>query len=174
MLWRSPVRRGPLASPESKNGYGKACTNFSDYPIPRVSTGGESAAFLLSNPAEEFRGDEEHRFFGGFMYTLFLKYTLDPNKLESWKEYAAAEFEPITESGGKITGYYAPTEFSGATSEAFATIDVGTMAEYEVYRAKLAAHPKHKENVVKVTKEGSILSIYRAIIQRVDPRETKR
>ena len=101
------------------------------------------------------------------MYTLFLKYTIDPNKLDAWKEYAAAEFAPITESGGKITGYYAPTEFAGATSEAFATIDVGTMAEYEVYRSKLAAHPKHKENAAKLSSNGAVLSIYRAIIQRV-------
>jgi len=43
------------------------------------------------------------------MYTLFLKYTIDPDKLSTWKEYAAAELAPITESGGKITGYYAPT-----------------------------------------------------------------
>src|ERR1700749_438264 len=105
------------------------------------------------------------------MYPLFLKYTINPDKLEAWKAYAEAEFGPIAESGGKITGYYAPTEFSGATSEAFATIDVGTMAEYETYRAKLATHPKHKENVVKVTKEKAIQSIYRAIIQRVEPAE---
>src|ERR1700760_1153921 len=107
------------------------------------------------------------------MYTLFLRYTIDPNKLADWRAYVEAEFEPITESGGKITGYYAPTEFAGATSEAFATIDVGTMAEYEVYRAKLAEHPKHKENVAKVTAEGAILSIYRAIILRVQPTGAK-
>ena len=105
------------------------------------------------------------------MYTLFLKYTIDPNKLADWRAYAEAEGVPITESGGRITGYYAPTEFAGATSEAFATIDVGTMAEYEAYRAKLAAHPKHQENADKVSKEGAILSIYRAIIQRVQPAE---
>src|ERR1700759_1637007 len=103
------------------------------------------------------------------MYTLFLRYTIDPNKLGDWRTYAQAEFAPITESGGRITGYYAPTEFAGATSEAFATIDVGTMAEYEVYRAKLAAHPVHHENVRKVEATGAILSIYRAIIQRVEP-----
>jgi hypothetical protein len=107
------------------------------------------------------------------MYTLFLKYTINPDKLDAWKTYAKAESGPITESGGKITGYYAPTDFSGATSEAFATIDVGTMAEYEVYRAKLAAHPRHKENVAKVIKEGAILSTYRAILQRVEPGEVK-
>src|ERR1700750_2612765 len=107
------------------------------------------------------------------MYTLFLQYTIDPNKLADWREYAQAEFAPITESGGKITGYYAPTEFAGATSEAFATIDVGTMAEYEDYRAKLAAHSKHKENAAKMAESGAILSIYRAIIQRVEPAEAK-
>jgi hypothetical protein len=104
------------------------------------------------------------------MYTLYLRYTIDPNKLAAWRVYAEAEFAPITESGGKVAGYYAPTEFAGATSEAFALIDVGTMAEYEVYRAKLAAHPKHKENVALVEKQGVILSIYRAIILRLEPR----
>src|ERR1700749_1587147 len=108
------------------------------------------------------------------MYPLFLKYTINPDKLEAWKAYAEAEFGPIAESGGKITGYYAPTEFAGATSEAFAPIDVGTMAEYESYRAKLAAHPKHQENPDKVSREGALLSIYRAIIQRVQPAEKKR
>ena len=103
------------------------------------------------------------------MYTLFLRYTIDPNKLADWRAYAEAEFSPITESGGRVTGYYAPTEFAGATSEAFATIDVGTMAEYEVYRAKLAEHPKHLENAAKVEASGAILSIYRAIIRRVEP-----
>jgi hypothetical protein len=103
------------------------------------------------------------------MYTLFLRYTIDPNKLADWKAYAEAEFAPITESGGKITGYYAPTEFAGATSEALATIDAGTMAECEVYRTKLAENPKHKENVAKVEASGAIRSIYRAIIKHVEP-----
>jgi hypothetical protein len=98
------------------------------------------------------------------MYTLYLRYTIDPNKLAAWRAYADAEFAPITECGGKIVGYYAPTEFAGATSEAFALIDVGAMAEYEVYRAKLAAHSRHKENVALIEKQGAILSIYRAII----------
>jgi hypothetical protein len=64
----------------------------------------------------------------------------------------------------------APTEFAGNTSEAFATIDVGTMAEYEAYREKLAAHPMHQENVRKIEATGAIQSIYRAIIQRIEPK----
>ncbi|HLH02655.1 MAG TPA: NIPSNAP family protein [Bryobacteraceae bacterium] len=102
------------------------------------------------------------------MYTLYLRYTIDPNKIAAWRTYAEAELEPIAESGGRVVGYYAPTDFAGATSEAFALIDVGTMAEYEKYRARLAAHPKHQENAARVAQEGAILSVYRAIIQRIE------
>jgi hypothetical protein len=103
------------------------------------------------------------------MYTLFLRYIIDPNKLADRLTYAKAEFEPVTKSGGRITGYYSPTEFAGATSETFATIDVGTMAEYEEYRAKLAAHPKHQENARNIEASCAIRSLYRAIIQKVEP-----
>jgi hypothetical protein len=44
---------------------------------------------------------------------------------------------------------------------------VHIMAEYELYRAKLAAHPKHRENVRKIEASGAIHSTYRAIIQKV-------
>jgi hypothetical protein len=43
------------------------------------------------------------------------------------------------------------------------------MAEYEVYRAKLAAHPIHQVNVRKIEATGAIHSIYRAIIKKVEP-----
>jgi len=82
---------------------------------------------------------------------------------------AEAEFAPIIESGGKVVGYYAPADFAGKTSEAFAVIDVGTMAEYQVCRAMLAAHPKHKESVALIEKQRTSLSIYRAIVQRLEP-----
>lgn len=107
------------------------------------------------------------------MYTLYLRYTIDPNKLADFLAYAAAEIAPITESGGRVTGYYAPTDFAGDTAEAFATIDVGTMAEYEIYRAKLAANPKHQEYAAKLQASGAVSSIYRAILKRIEPTETK-
>jgi hypothetical protein len=108
------------------------------------------------------------------MYTLFLRYTIDPNKLADWKAYAEAEIAPIAAAGGKAIAYFAPTEFAGDTAEAFAIIDVGTMAEYEIYRAKLAANPNHKEYTAKLQASGAIRSVYRAIIQRIEPAEVKR
>ena len=103
------------------------------------------------------------------MYTLFLRYTLDPNKLADSKAYTEAEITPIAEAGGKSISYFAPTDFAGDTAEAFAFIDFGTMAEYEIYRAKVVENPKHKEYAAKVQASGVIRSVYRAILQRVEP-----
>ena len=108
------------------------------------------------------------------MYTLFLRYTLDPNKLADWKAYAEAEIAPIAAAGGKVISYFTPTEFAGDSAEAFAFIDVGTMAEYEIYRAKLAADPNHKKFAAKLQASGVIRSVYRAIIQRIESAEANR
>ena len=49
--------------------------------------------------------------------------------MADWVVYAKAEQTPIIDCGGKISGYYAPTEFAGVTNEAFATV--------EIYRANI-------------------------------------
>ena len=82
--------------------------------------------------------------------------------------------DPISESGGNILGYFLPTDFAGATSEAFGLIDFPSLAEYEVYRAKLAAHPLHKKNVAALESKGAVLSIQRSLIQRVAPTKEPR
>jgi hypothetical protein len=103
------------------------------------------------------------------MFTLFLRYTIDPNKLSDIAKYAADEQIPIRESGGNILGYFMPTDFAGATNEAFGLIDFSSLAEYEIYRAKLAAHPLHKKYVAAVEHSGALLAIQRSLIQRVEP-----
>ncbi len=103
------------------------------------------------------------------MITLFLRYTIDPNKLADVAKYAADEQVPIRESGGNILGYFMPTDFAGNTNEAFGLIDFPSLAEYEIYRAKLAAHPLHKKYVEVVEKSGALLSIQRSLIRRVEP-----
>jgi hypothetical protein len=103
------------------------------------------------------------------MVTLFLRYTIDPNKLSDVAQYAADEQIPIRESGGIILGYFMPTDFAGATNEAFGLIDFPSLAEYEIYRAKLAAHPLHKKYVSVVQSSGALLAIQRSLIQRVEP-----
>jgi hypothetical protein len=103
------------------------------------------------------------------MITLYLRYIIDPNKLSDFATYAAEEQIPIRESGGNITGYFLPTDFAGATNEAFGLIDFPSLAEYEVYRARLAAHPLHKQNAAALQSSGALLSLQRSLIQRVEP-----
>jgi hypothetical protein len=45
------------------------------------------------------------------MITLFLRYSIDPNKLSDVAKYAADEQIPIRESGGAILGYFMPRRF---------------------------------------------------------------
>jgi NIPSNAP len=103
------------------------------------------------------------------MITLFLRYTIDPNKLADIGRYAADEQQPIRESGGRILGYYTPTDFSGPTNEAIGLIDFPSLAEYEIYRAKLAAHPLHKKYVEELQSTGELLAIQGSLVQRIDP-----
>jgi hypothetical protein len=104
------------------------------------------------------------------MITLHLRYTIDPNKLSDIRAYAEAEQIPIRESGGNIIGYYLPTDFAGATNQAFGIIDFASLAEYEVYRATLAAHALHKKNVEALERSGALRSLERSFIQRVEPK----
>lgn len=101
------------------------------------------------------------------MITLHLRYTIDPNKLAEFSNYAAEEQIPIRECGGTIVGYFLPTDFAGATNEAYGLIDFPTLAEYEAYRARLADHPLHKKNVAALEKSGALLSTERSLIRRV-------
>jgi hypothetical protein len=103
------------------------------------------------------------------MITLFLRYTIDPNKLKDIEKYAAQELQPIRESGGQVLGYFVPTDFAGPTNEAIGVIDFPSLADYEVYRAKLAAHPLHIKYVEQLEKTGALLSIHRSLVKRVEP-----
>ena len=103
------------------------------------------------------------------MITLFLRYTIDPNKLADIQQYAADEQQPIRESGGRILGYFMPTDFSGPTNEAIGLIDFPSLADYEIYRAKLAAHPLHQKYVEELQSTAALLAIERSLVQRIEP-----
>jgi len=102
------------------------------------------------------------------MITLSIRYTIDPNKLADFKAYVEAELGPIRQSGGKITGYFLPTDFAGATNEAIGLIDLPSLAAYQEYRAALAENPEHKKNIARLEQSGAVLAMNRSIIQRVE------
>jgi len=102
------------------------------------------------------------------MITLAIRYTIDPNKLNDVKNYVIAELGPIRKSGGKIVGYFLPTEFSGPTNEALGLIEFLNLAEYEKYRKTLAEDPEHKKAAAQLEESGGVLAMNRSLIQRVD------
>lgn len=102
------------------------------------------------------------------MYTLCIRYTLDPNRVVHFKTYVEAELDAIRRSGGKIVGYFLPTDFAGPTNEAYGLIDFLTLASYEQYRSALAEDPVHKRNAAELERSGAIVAMNRSIIQRVE------
>jgi len=102
------------------------------------------------------------------MITLSIRYTLNPNKLSDFKAYADAEQEPIRRSGGKIVGYFLPTDFCGPTNEALGLIELPSLAAYEQYRKALADDPEHKKNVAQLEQSGVVMAMNRSMIQRME------
>src|SRR5712671_6059491 len=104
---------------------------------------------------------------GPLMYTLCIRYTLDPNKTAHFKAYVDAELAAIRRSGGKIVGYFLPTDFAGPTNLAYGLIDFSTLASYEHYRHELADAADHKTNVAELERSGAVIATYRSIMKRV-------
>jgi hypothetical protein len=103
------------------------------------------------------------------MYTLFLRYTIDPNKLPAWRTYAEAELSRSPRAAAaSLDIIRRPTSPAPPAKRSLPSMSA-PWPKYEVYRAKLAAHPKHEENVRTIEASGAIHSIYRAIIEMVEP-----
>ena len=78
------------------------------------------------------------------MITLCIRYQFDPAKISGIQTYFEEEQKVIERSGGKIVGYFMPTDFAGPTNEALGLIDLPSMAAYETYRQVLADDPENK------------------------------
>lgn len=101
------------------------------------------------------------------MITLCIQYRFNPEKTESIATYFAKEQPVIERSGGKIVGYFLPTDFAGPTDEAIGLIDLPSIAAYEQYRKVLADDPDHKTNVARLQQSGGAVAMDRSFIQRV-------
>lgn len=101
------------------------------------------------------------------MLTLCIHYTFDPDKLSDIAAYFETEQRVIERAGGKIVGYFLPTDFAGPTDEAIGLIDLPSLAAYEKYREVLAADPDHKKNIARLGQSGARVAMNRAILRRV-------
>jgi hypothetical protein len=84
------------------------------------------------------------------MITCYLKYTIDPSKLDDFEKYAKMWIPLVNKFGGIHHGYFLPHE--GANNIGYALFSFPSLAEYEKYRKKLKKDKdcikafKHAEN----------------------------
>lgn len=89
------------------------------------------------------------------MITCFIRYHIDPTKRAEFQQYARNWGEAIPRNGADLIGYYTPHE--GSSTLAYGVYNVGSLAEYETYRARLAADPLGRENYEFAQREKFIL-----------------
>ncbi len=67
------------------------------------------------------------------MVTCYLRYVIDPNKLEEFEHYAAMWIPLVEKFGGKHHGIFLPSE--GANNISLALFSFPSLADYEQYRS---------------------------------------
>ena len=66
------------------------------------------------------------------MVTCYLRYVIDPSKVEEFEHYAKLWIPLVNKFGGTHHGYFLPSE--GANNIALALFTFPGLAEYEAYR----------------------------------------
>ena len=74
----------------------------------------------------------------------FIRYQIDPFKLEDFRKYAQNWGHIIPRCGGHLIGYFLPHE--GTNDVAWGLIGFDSLAAYESYRARLKLDAEAKEN----------------------------
>lgn len=78
------------------------------------------------------------------MLTCIIRYHIDPAKRDCFERYARNWGQAIPRCGADLVGYYAPHE--GSATLAYGIYNIASLAEYEQYRARLAADTLGQEN----------------------------
>lgn len=66
------------------------------------------------------------------MITCYLRYVIDPNKIDEFEHYAKLWIPLVAKYGGTHHGYFLPSE--GANNVALALFTFPSLAAYEQYR----------------------------------------
>ena len=99
--------------------------------------------------------------------TVFIRYVLDPFKLEAFERYSQNWLTIIPRCGGDLRGYFMPHE--GTNNIGWALISFDSLAAYEAYRARLRADPEGLANFEFAKRERFILAEERTFLRQVSP-----
>jgi hypothetical protein len=88
------------------------------------------------------------------MITCFIRYDIDPYRIDAFEAYACRWGEAIPRCGADLVGYFLPHE--GSATTAYGVYNIDDLAAYEDYRAKLRRDPVARENFEFARREGFI------------------
>jgi hypothetical protein len=89
------------------------------------------------------------------MLTCFIRYEIDPYKRAQFEEYSQVWGQAIPAAGADLIGYFAPHE--GSATTAYGVYNIASLADYEAYRARLAASDLGRQNYDFAQSEKFIL-----------------
>jgi hypothetical protein len=95
--------------------------------------------------------------------TCYLRYVIDPYKLTEFEHYAMLWIPLVTRLGGTHHGYFLPSE--GASNIALALFSFPSLAEYEIYRQKMAVDPECQAAFDFAEKTRCIVSYERSFMR---------
>ena len=88
------------------------------------------------------------------MITCFIRYQVDPFRIDAFEEYASKWGQAIPRCGADLIGYYAPHE--GSATTAYAAYNIADLASYEGFRSRLREDPLGRENFAFARRERFI------------------
>ncbi len=97
--------------------------------------------------------------------TCFIRYQIDPFQREAFRRYAQAWLVIIPRNGGRLLGYFLPSE--GTNDIAWGLIGFDSLADYEAYRARLRADPEGRANFDWAQRDRFILREERSFCEPV-------
>jgi hypothetical protein len=98
--------------------------------------------------------------------TCFIRYEIDPQQREAFREYAERWATIIPRCGGDLVGYFLPHE--GTNDVAYGLIAFASLADYERYRTTLKADPEGCANFEFARSRRLILRERRTFLEVVD------
>lgn len=98
--------------------------------------------------------------------TCFIRYQIDPSQRDEFQKYAENWGRIIPRCGGRLIGYFLPSE--GTNDVAWGLIAFDSLASYEGYRKRLKADPAARENFTFARDRRLILRERRTFLEAVE------
>ncbi len=99
------------------------------------------------------------------MVTCYLRYVIDPYKVDDFEKYAKMWIPLVKRLGGEHHGYYLPHE--GANNVAVALFSFPNLAAYEKYRQNIKSDPDCQAAFDFAEKTRCIVSYERSFLRPV-------